>query len=47
MGKILRFPHQNDTFGVVIVNPSAVLRINSVKDLILKSSHYLVELFFE
>ena len=34
-------------FGVVILNPSAVLRINSVKDLILKLSHYLVELFFE
>ena len=31
---------QNDTYGVVILNPSAVLRINSVKDLILKLSHY-------
>jgi hypothetical protein len=32
---------QNDTSGVVILNPSAVLRMNSVKDLILKLSHYL------
>ena len=39
MGKILRFP-QNDTFWVVILNPSALLMINSVKDLILKSRHY-------
>jgi len=31
---------QNDTYGVVILNPSAVLRMNSVKDLILKLSHY-------
>ena len=37
--KILRSA-QNDTCGVVILNPSAVLRINSVKDLILKLSHY-------
>ena len=34
---------QNDTIGVVILNPSALLRINSVKDLILKLSHYSVE----
>jgi hypothetical protein len=39
MGKILRFA-QNDTFWVVILNPSALLFINSVKDLILKSRHY-------
>jgi len=31
---------QNDTCGVFILNPSAVLRMNSVKDLILKLSHY-------
>ncbi len=31
---------QNDTFGVVILNPSAVLRMNSVKDPIFKLSHY-------
>ena len=31
---------QNDTCGVVILNPSALLRINSVKDLILQLNHY-------
>jgi hypothetical protein len=31
---------QNDICGVVILNPSAVLRMNSVKDVILKLSHY-------
>ena len=45
MGKILRFALRMTPFGVVILNPSAVLRINSVKDLILKLSHYSVELF--
>jgi uncharacterized protein involved in response to NO len=40
-GKILRSA-QNDTCGVVILNPSAVLRMNSVKDLILNLSHYQI-----
>ena len=35
--EILRFA-QNDNLLSVILNPSAVLRINSVKDLMLKGS---------
>jgi hypothetical protein len=37
--KILRSA-QNDTFAAVILNPSAVLRINSMKELIWKLIHY-------
>ena len=38
-GKTLRSA-QNETYGVVILNPSTLLRINCVKNLILKLSHY-------
>ena len=38
---------QNDTFRVVILNPSALLRIKSAKDLILRLSHYSPALFVD